>query len=264
MSLPFDPSAYVRKPVINVASGFALGCALVAACPKAAPADVKRAVRKLRSAVVNLQQEWLKRDKTKPKTDRRGADRRLDNAWGALFGRLESYARLPADEYPDAARAAELLTAMFSDGLGFVKLPYEQEWAESDKRLRLVETNKLAGDIDRVAGPMFLAEVRRAHELYGKALGVTEAVATYEEASLAGPLRAVQDAVVGYALRLIATAEEDDPSSVAMVRAALAPLDAHRAAQGRRAVEADNPVDPHAPVPDVPGGPTDPVTPGTA
>ncbi len=264
MSFPFDPSEYVRRPIVNVASGFALGSALVAACPRTASAEVKRAARKLRRAVVTLQQEWLQRDKIKPKADTREADIRVDNAWGALFGRLESYARLPADENTDAARAAELLAAMFSDGLGFLKLPYNEEWAESEKRLRLVDTNKLAGDIDRIAGPAFLVEVRRAHELYGKALGITAALETPDEANLATPLRALQDAVVGYALKVIATADDDDPSSMAMVRAALAPLDAHRMAQARRAVEPDKPVDPHAPVPDVPGESTGSATPGTA
>jgi hypothetical protein len=175
-----------------------------------------------------------------------------------LFGRVESYSWLPADECPDAARAAALLTLLFSDGLGFLKLPYNEEWSESEKRLRLVDQDKLAGDIDRIAGPEFLEEVRRAHALYGKALGMTGGVTVADEVNLAAPLRKLQQAIVSYGIKLIASANDEDPDSIAVVRAALAPIDAHRAAMSRRTApgEAPVPVDPNVPVPELPSSPS--------
>ena len=142
----------------------------------------------------------------------------------------------------------------FPDGLTFLKLAYTAEWAESEKRLEQIDDGKLANELDAVAGPEFLAELRLAHKAYGEALGVTKASPAAPQApALLEPLRTVQAALAGYALQLAAWAEAD-PAAVATVRKALRPLDDYRAAQARRG-GADVPAPPEPPRPATPATP---------
>lgn len=261
MSDEFDASPYVRPPVIDVGSGIALGIALLSALPKSAPDDVKKAARKLRKSVVTLQGAWEKAGGPAGPRDKRPADQATDNAWACLHGRLSDYAALPAAQWPKAARAQDLIDQLFPDGLTFLQLPYATEWAESEKRLARIEANKLANDIDALAGSEFLAEVRRAHAHYGLVLGITKAAKGDGPENLADPLRALGKSIVQYALKLVGLAS-DSEESLRMVRAALRPIDEHRAATAKRSAggdkegaspEAPPPATPETPVPEVPG-----------
>jgi len=257
VDISFDPSNYVRPPVLSVASGFALATALLSACPKSVTPELRNAARRLRKATLELQTQWLARDRSSVREDKRPADQRVDNGWSALERRVDAYSWLPQSEYPLATRAAELHQLMFPRGLTFLTLPYPEEWAEGEKLLRTIEENNLEADLNKIAGPEFLTEVRAAHHVYGAALGVTRATEAPVDVSLAAPLRTVQRAIVNYAVKLVAMADEEDESTMTMVRAALAPIDAHRAAMARRTSPAEPPapVDPNSPVPDVPAPP---------
>jgi hypothetical protein len=164
MASAIDPANYVRPPVVNVAAAVALGCGLIAACPAKAPSDVRKAAAGLRATVVGLQTEWGKTVGGQGPEDKRPFDLAVDNAWAAVSGRLESYGWLPAEHNADAVRARELRQILFPSGLAFLMLPYDEEWAESEKLLRRIDdaADPLCADIDRLAGVEFLREVRRA------------------------------------------------------------------------------------------------------
>jgi predicted polyphosphate/ATP-dependent NAD kinase len=49
MTVPFDPTPYVRAPILTVSSGVTLALAVADACPAGAPANVKKAQRRLRT-----------------------------------------------------------------------------------------------------------------------------------------------------------------------------------------------------------------------
>lgn len=252
MSTVLDFSDYARPPVINAASGFALGTALLAAVPKNATPEVTRSAKALRKATIGLQDEWIKHSKSGPAADARPFDIALDNAWSALLERLEAYSWLPSDQYPDAVRAADLSKILFPTRLSFVKLPYSEEWAESGTRIRRIDEENLAKDIDRIAGKEFLAEVRRTHIAYGQAIGTTRSMGASAEVSMAEPVRKLQEAIARYSIKAMAMLESDDEASILAVRAALAPIDAHRAGMARRSGDSAEPtVDPTQPVPDV-------------
>jgi hypothetical protein len=238
MSDDFDPTPYVRPPQCDVASGFALGVALLSAVPKGAPENVRKAAKKLRTATVDLRQAWSSSGRSAP-MDKRPADIRVDKAWGALYSRLDAYASLPAGEHKRAKRAAELLDVIYPDGLQFLTLPYNAEWAEGEKRLKLIEEDELAEDIDALAGPEFLAEVRKAHRIYGEAIGVTRPAAEAKRANLVDPLRALGRAITQYALQVIAMVDDEKPESIALVKRALRPIDDHRADAAHRVARAD-------------------------
>ena len=252
MSDDFDPTPYVRPPVVDVPAAIGLSVALLRAMPSPCTDEVRRSARRLRASTLALQQAWAKSDQKAPSPDKRPADVALDNAWSATFGRLESYARLPAEQAPRAERAAGLLDAIFPDGLSFLKLPYASEWAESEKRLTKIDQQKLGPALDELAGPDFLAVVRAAHATYGEALGMTKArAAEPTPISLAEPLREVTRAIANYTLKLCAMA--DDDASTAAVRQALRPLDEYRTSAARRPAKAPaEPPTPDTPLPDLP------------
>jgi hypothetical protein len=260
MSDEFDATPYVRPPILDVPTGVALGVALLTAAPKKPPDNVRKAARRLRTSTLALQRAWADSDAQAPPPDRRKADMRVDNAWGALFDRLEAFGRLPDASVPDAARARELLASVCGPDREWLKLRYNAEWAESDKRLRKIhEDDHLSREIDRLAGPEFLTEVRAAHAVYGAALGVTEPGQAPSSADLAGPLRVQSRAVARYALAVAAMAGDEDSDSLAAVRVALLPIDEHREAFSRRSAAGEPagagptapPATPTTPVPDV-------------
>lgn len=236
MSDDFDPTPYVRPPVLDVASGVALGVALLHALPKEAPDGVRKAARRLRQTTVDLQEAWAASGRSMPGS-KGPADVRVDKAWAALHARLESYAALPWDEYPMARRAAELVDLVYPDGLQFLTLPYKVEWAEGEKRLRQIVEGELSEDINAIAGPEFLAEVRKAHTLYGEALGVTRPEGG-EPVNLVDPLRALGKAITQYSLQVIAM-DDETQASVEAIKTALQPIDEHRTDTTRRAAKGD-------------------------
>jgi hypothetical protein len=252
----FDLSTYVRAPIMDVPTGVALGVSLISALPKDAPPAVKASAKKLRASLVALQAAWGVAAAPAPPVNRRAADSAADISWGCLEDRLSAYSRLPVSEYPNAARAAEIHLTLFPAGLDFLTLPYKAQWAEAERRLKLIADKGYENDIDLLAGPEFLAEIKRTHTIYGKALGVTHAEDLPAEIRLLEPLRELGQAVVDYSLQLLAYASAE-PKRAAAVRKALKPIDDHRADSARRAsaggVQAEEPeASPKTPVPEVP------------
>jgi hypothetical protein len=82
---------------------------------------------------------------------------------------LESYADLPENEAADAADAARILQSLLPDGLQFLKLPYQEQWAERDKRLNRIDDEGHAKAIERMYDARFLRALRTAHDEYGGA-----------------------------------------------------------------------------------------------
>jgi hypothetical protein len=172
-----DPYLYLDPPVLDASGLLALGQALLDGSPISPPSSLLGPLRRLRQACEDIQTALRQaREVVTPaipprQESRQPADFALDTAWTALYERLRAYVMLPESEVPRVKRAHELLRLLFPDALGFLRLPYEAEWAESDKRLRSVEKLSLGADLDAVAGPEFIVEVRRAHDLYSRALG---------------------------------------------------------------------------------------------
>jgi hypothetical protein len=139
MSDDFDPTPYVRPPIIDVPTGVALATSLLSAVPKNPPDSMRKAAQKVRKATIAIQQAWAKSDASGASPDRRKADMRTDNAWGIFIDRLEAYASLPVEHYSRAERARTLVDAI-SPERGWLKLMYEAQWAESERRIEKIDT----------------------------------------------------------------------------------------------------------------------------
>lgn len=233
MSDEFDPTPYLRLAMTDVPSGIALGVALLGAMPRNAPDNVKKAATKLRMATVGLQDAYSRVERGASLSEKRLADVAIDNAWTALHARLDAYASLPPTHWPRATRAAEIVAAIFPNGLAFLSFPYADEWAEGEKRLERIARGGLTKDIDEIAGTEFLAEVKRAQQRYGEVLAMRKGSATKLPADLTDPLRALGRAISNYALQVIATSDGSAASRYA-IRQTLKPIEDMRAAVSTR------------------------------
>ncbi|MEP7124574.1 MAG: hypothetical protein ABJE95_26840 [Byssovorax sp.] len=257
-----DATLYARPPKVDVASAVTLGRSLLTAMPKPAPEHVRSAATRLRKDTVALQAAWGSFGTATPPRDRRQADIRIDNAWGILLDRLVSYSRLPTDTHPRAARAGELVEIISPGDREWLKLAYDAEWAQSEKRLGWITDQGLTKDINELAGPEFLVEVQAAHVAYGVALAVTVAAPVALDVTLAEPLRTLSRSIGRYGLALV-TMAGDDEASITVARNALRPIDAYREGQARRArggaAGAAEPDPAAVAAPDAPVGPTTPI-----
>lgn len=234
-----DPSIYAHAPKMTVEGGTTLCRVLADACPASMPASVKKAAKRLLEVAEAAQFAYTLRRKALGKTapdDSRPVDRNADNSWGALRSRLQAYAMLPRDKYPDAQRAAEILYSLFGEsGLSFLTESYPEQYAFADTVIRRIDGENLAADIDRLAGKEFLENVRAQHTAYGD---MVKAVLQREEAltdDLNDHVRAMGQEIVDYALKVVASIDRDKPTTIAAARTALRPIDAFREATQRRA-----------------------------
>lgn len=245
MSESIDPAPYVTAPRLTVRSGLSLAKMLLAVVPDGAGPGVHAGAQALRDAALDLEAKWKANESAPKATDVRPLDTQLDRMWGVLERSLDRYTVLPSGD-EDRSRAAQLDEALFYDGLGFLKLRYVEQHAESQRRIDRIAEEGLREDLDRLVGPKFVEALHEAHQAYGDALGITapsEPRPSLE--SLLEPLRAVGRAVVGHAVQLLAFGA--DPTQVEAARRALAPIDAFRAA-ARRTKGSDE--DDEAPLPE--------------
>ena len=226
MTFEIDSQNYIPLPRVGVASATALTTSLVSAMPAGAPKIVKEAASKMVEAKDALVLSW-RTEPTPTESDRRPADVALDRAWAALPARLKAFTALPVADFPETEKAEMLLRQVFPDGLRFLQLPYNQEWAESEKRLQMIEAEGWVDTVKELAGPRFLAGVIKAHGVYGKVLGITTASASEKPKVRMENLRKLRIAMRRYVYAVLALVEDDATANAA--RAALKPIAArHR------------------------------------
>lgn len=233
----FDPAPYTNPPRMTLESGIALARALVAACPQSMPTRIHKAAQKLAGATDLAQAKLALRQKALgsiSEDDKRAIDQAADGSWGALRSRLSAYSMLPTNEYPDAQRATELLTILFADsGLSFLIESYPVQWTTADTLLQRIQKDNLAADIDRIAGPDFLDNIRKRHARYGQMIQHSLVKSLELQVDLSDELRVLGHAIVAYATKICAHVDEDDKDSLAEARAALQPIDLFREAYGK-------------------------------
>jgi len=235
---PPDPAQYARAPVMTVEGAITLARVVAESCPKSMPAAVKKAAKRIADAAEAAQVAYTLRKKSLGKgtdEDSRPIDRAGDNSWGALRGRLQAYALLPENTYPDAKRAAEILASLFGEaGLSFLTESYPEQYAIAESVLRRIDDEAFAADIDRIAGKEFLENIRVQHVAYGKMVAALLQRETALTEDLGEHVRTIGQELVDYATKVIATVERDKPATITTARAALRPIDAFREATQKK------------------------------
>jgi hypothetical protein len=251
---PIDASAYVQVPQWDVPATVAVVVRLLVIAPRAPTPPVRQAAGKLRSTVVRLQGRWAQRD-AQAAPPLRPLDLTLDNCWSGLFARLSSFASIAEVAPAEAARAAAIVATLFPNRLDFTRLEIPSQWAESEKRLRRIDGEGLARDIEKLAGAWFIDGLRQSHAALGRALGLVEGAAPTSDdvaINLSEDLRATHRALAAYMLQLVAADEAADDDLAADIRRALAAFDAARPERRGSAVAPEDVVTPTTPVPELP------------
>jgi hypothetical protein len=236
-----DPFTYMRIPRLDVAAALGLGKMLVHRVPSGPTPPVRKAVSLVEKAIADLEQQWLEQREQELPTAKSGVRpvaRRLDSAWVSIRTRLVAYESLP-EGHKKRVRAQQLHDLLFPDGLEFLKLAFVRKHGESELRLQLLESRGVEKQLEALVGEEFVADLRAIHEAYGDALGINKASPEVPQTVIvADHLRALVDAISGYALQLVAVARHD-PDKRAAVISALAPIETFRLAAGRRIVADD-------------------------
>ena len=228
--MPLAITDYARSPRTNAIQAVALALSLLRRTPRDAPAAVRKAAKRLRDAVTELQsRRRARRNAPAKKADPRVINTALDTAWGALRDALAAVARLPRERYPASAEAQRLIDLLFPEALAFLKLEYNAVWVESDEALRAMREYDTAAALAPLVHADLVAEVARAHKAFGDAVGMTAEVERAPAVDVAEALTGVQAAITSYAVQVVAAAEEADEETVTQYRHALAPITEQRA-----------------------------------
>jgi hypothetical protein len=206
---------------------------LVTSSPSQGPEQLIAARNELAGAVEEVFKEFSSKPVVAETNEAWEADRALDRAWGALDRRLDGSARLDPVRYPNMAKAAEIYEAVFGEGTDFLRKPFKEEWALSDLRLGRIERGDLAKEIDALAGPEYLAEVKRCQKQYGEVLGMTQARQSEpgeKRVSAREAMRRLNEAASEYVFQVLATVNPKKPETIAKAEAALKPIDEAREA----------------------------------
>jgi hypothetical protein len=252
MSPAFDPDPYTTVPTRSAAATLSLARSLISAAPSRPPVSQARRLARLRDRAELLQLSWVDAGRSTEPSDLRKLDTILDRRWSALRGRLEACVQLGDDDY--TPRAEAMLVAVFPTGLDFLKLPYAEEWAQSERRLVLIATDELEGELEALCGEPFLPLLKEAHAAYGEALGITKRKdSPAEGARVRPPLEQLKDAIASYARGVIGIMNEDDPKSVAAAERQLEPILRARRTTTPGEPTTDEPAEPvETPLPELP------------
>lgn len=230
MTREFSADSLVMLPKLNVDSGLALWQALRAGfmAEKKLPKFLQPAWQNVEDAGAELsrlaQQRLADNGGKAPPAEKRKADGQVDNAVGALAQFLDAWARLP-DTLPETQLAAAVRQALFPDGTGFLKLPFEQEWAQIDRRVALLKSEGLDKQIAKLGGTAFVVHLEEAHRAYGKALGLTAVPAASSGPVVLGdPLAMFSSALRTLVIKVTAYRDEEKPETVALSERLLRPL----------------------------------------
>lgn len=231
-----DPQQYLRALQVDATTMVAIIWSLVSAAFRKPEGALARKLEQMRDAGRALEEGRRAHEAARTKEDPRPFDQTLDRAWAALIARLQAWGQLPEAGHARAqADAARLLEILAGDGLAALTLPYRSQWATLKLRLDAVHAEGLDDALTELAGAPFVAAVRRAFTEYGRVLGVTRVAEDTSLPNLGTLLRAAQQRVGEYVLQVLATADSDDPASVAAAVRALRPLqDARDAANAAR------------------------------
>lgn len=230
MGKTFDPGTLVELPRTSALDVEALGISLITAA-KAAPAIPAAAKKSLgRLTVVTGQLSDTIAALLTPKPSHEGpaphvVDPRLDRALGQLRQWNEGILFLDEPENDRRELARPIHDVFFADGLEYVNFSYKREWSAVKARLTVVDEQGLESNFEQLGGLFFLASIRRLHQQYGTALGITDpSQAVAVEEKLGPYANAVRDEMRRYVEKVVSSVEPDEPETVEMKDLLLKPL----------------------------------------
>ena len=229
----FNADDLIQLPRFDAAGAVALGERLiaVAATIPELPRPIKRARDTLAEDLVTLRAAAAARLAARLASASDAsvvadADNALDTCWTALHEWLSGFSKLPGD-LVESVEARALLDELYPDGLGFIMLPYELEWGQSDLRLGRIANESLGERIRKLGGGVFIEALQAAHWQYGKLLGLPRlpgAPAGDGKLTVGEALESFASTLRVYALKVTAQVEVDEPHTGELSNQLLEPL----------------------------------------
>lgn len=225
----YEAEEMVRLPRLTAADAIALATALAtrAEAMTGLPPSITRELGRMRQRLNTLRQGAETRVQERSESDSKDVwNRALDAAWAATRSWCKGWGLLPLAEHASQAASARKLEAMlFPDGLRFTLLPYREQWVESQARLGLIEKEGLAAIFAALGGQAFLDCVRKTHDDFGRALGLTQVAEPPASGSIVRDGRdELKASMRRYIMQVTAHADPDDPASVALADDLLLPV----------------------------------------
>lgn len=263
MVTPIDFQPYARPPRIDALGGVALVHRMLRAGYAGKNPATISAFANMRARAVTVQDELKKRGRT-ASAPLRPFDIAFDNGWSGLRNQLQGWSLVHDPKHANKrARAEALLASYFPTGVDFVQLAYEEEWVYSAQLLERFVDEGATSDLESLTDPAFLDNVRVQHARLGEALNLTGRARGEDPASptgLAEKVIALAAAIGEYTRRHSGEVDTDKEASVEAFRKSMEPLDRYRARNAPGAkdgtkppdVDAEDPIDPAAPLPNLP------------
>jgi hypothetical protein len=227
--MPFthDPALYLSIPTRTTGATMSLARALLGAAPAKPDPSVAKRLQQIHAKASALQTVWIAANRPNAgEGNRRASDLALDRSWGAVQSRLLDWIdigkRNPDDD--EAERAAALIALLLPTGLDFLKLPYDEQWPESERRIVLIDTDKLGSELDDLVDARIIKGLRSAHDDYGRVLGITQAKPDTDAGRVVDAIRELRTEMVGLARLVLGLADESDPAAVAAAETQLGPI----------------------------------------
>jgi hypothetical protein len=220
----YDAQDIISLPPLSATGAVALGQGLLTAgkAQTKLPELVSTRLSALELAHTAVSQAVSKKPQQPTDPQRtRSADQQEDRAWGAFHDWLHGWTRL---QHPDADQARAMYAVLFPTRLKFTQLPYQLEWAEAETRLNRIASDNLDPEIEKLGGKLLIQQVRDSHAAYGEALGITAEGQDPNNIAIREPLQAFTNALRAYVLAVAAHPDPNDPTSVSVTNAMLAPL----------------------------------------
>lgn len=219
--VPFNPSDVIQRTRMTAPLAVLVAGQMVAACPSDANertrqmCDAMSDRRGALAAVLNVR-------KRKP-GGLRPYIAKLDNAWGSFDRRLEAAASVP-DGGELASAAAHLRGTILPHGVSDLHADVATKHIESQRMLDVIREQNLSGEIDRIAGPGFLAAARAAHAALTDAAGLGAEAVQFGPRDVALALANLTSVIQLYVIRLAAEVDPGDAASVTRFNTAVAGL----------------------------------------
>lgn len=227
--MPFthDPALYLSIPTRTTAATMSLARALLGAAPAQPDPNVAKRLGRVHAKASALQSVWIAVNRPDAgEASARDHDLALDRSWAAMQSRLLDWINVGKvdDDDDEAERAAKLNALLFPTGLEFLRLPYVEQWAESERRITLIDTDKLGSDLDDLVDARTVKRLRGAHEDYGRVLGITQAKPNVDAGRVIDAIRDLRVEMAGLARLVLGLTDESDPVAVAAAEAQLGPI----------------------------------------
>jgi hypothetical protein len=226
----YTAAEVIQLPRLTAAGAMALGVQLAAAA-KPVKKELSKGIARVLGALAASQAALSEAlcDQVTPDTEESAdtvqLDRILDGCWSGLNDFLTAFTKLPPGS-PEVGEATALQAAILAGGLKFILLTYVLEWSESEVRLQRIKKNGFDVRVKALGGQVFLDALTKAHQDYGKALGMTTPVATPTETppSIREALDTFAETLREYIVKVMGSVEPDEPETRALADKLLAPL----------------------------------------